>query len=256
MSLLTAESITKIFPSALSHKGFEAIDDVTIRLEKGESVGIVGESGSGKTTLASIVGALEKPTLGKVRYRDRDIEGLSKDEWKVFRRSVQYIFQDPKASMNPFFTLYSVLAEPLIINYPSLSKKEINAKILDMAEKLALPSDILERYPYEVSGGEAQRIAIARALLVEPEIIIADECVSSLDLSVQAQIINILIHVRKNTGASFLFISHDIDLVRYFSDRIYVMSDGRIVEELFPDDIPEKVKSPYTKMLLGVDDGT
>lgn len=157
------------------------------------------------------------------------------DELKDFHRNVQYIFQDPKASMNPFFTIGKVLREPVRINFPSLCDEDINERIESLLERLSLPSRILERRPYEVSGGQAQRIVIARALLLESEVIIADEPTSSLDISVQAQIINLMRHIRRDRGTSFIFISHDIDLVRYFSDRVYRMEDGVLREESADD---------------------
>lgn len=247
MSMLEARDISMVFPD----NGYEALSRVSIRVEEGESVGIVGESGSGKSTLASIMGGLLRPTGGRVLYMGRDIAELRGQERKDFRTSVQYIFQDPKQAMNPFYSLMRVLEEPLCINRKDLGRQERRRLIEDMVRRLGLETDLLSRHPDEISGGQAQRIVIARALLLEPRIIIADECVSALDLSVQAQIINILRRIRKDTGAAFLFISHDIELVRYFCDRIHVMLHGRIVETLDADRLREDAQSGYTRLLLG-----
>lgn len=247
MSILEARGISKVF----ADNGYEALKDVSLTLEEGQSLGIVGESGSGKSTLALVLGGLLDPTEGSVLYRGRDIRSFTRSERKTFRTSVQYIFQDPKAAMNPFFTLRRVLEEPLRINRKDLSAEQRTRLIEDHVTRLGLDCDILSRHPDEVSGGQAQRIVIARALLLEPEIIVADECVSALDTSVQAQIINILRRVRTKTGASFIFISHDIDLVRYFCDRVHVMLHGRMVETLDADRLDQDAKSDYTKLLLG-----
>lgn len=247
MNLLECENVTRIFQPG----GFAALKDVSVRLEAGETVGIVGESGSGKSTLANIIGGLDEPTSGSVSYRGRQLSSLSREERKAFRRDVQYIFQDPRASMNPFFSLYRVLDEPLSINRRDLGRQERRSLIERTVTKLGLEKDILTRTAKEVSGGQAQRIAIARCLLLQPGIIIADECVSSLDLSVQAQIINTLRAIRHELGTSFIFISHDIELVRYFCDRIYVMLHGRIVETLDSDKLFTQAQSDYTRLLIG-----
>ena len=246
MSVLSCVNVSKVFQD----NGFEALRNISISIDEDEAVGIVGESGSGKSTLGSIIGGLDKPTDGTVFYHGTDISSLKGKDFRQFRRSVQYIFQDPKGAMNPYFTLRRVLIEPLRINFPGVGRAELEDRAEEMAGKVGLPSSILDAYPYEVSGGEAQRIAIARALLLEPEVIIADECVSSLDLSIKAEVINLLRHVRTETGASFLFISHDLDLVRYFCDRVYVMLHGRIVECLDCRHMEEEAASEYTKMLL------
>lgn len=247
MSVLSCSDLSKVFRD----NGFEALRGISMKIDEGESVGIVGESGCGKSTLGSIIGGLEKPTSGTVFYHGADISSLKGNDFRRFRRSVQYIFQDPKGAMNPYFTLRRVLVEPLLINFPGIGKRKMDAMAEEMAGKVGLPPEILDAHPSEVSGGEAQRIAIARALLLEPEVIIADECVSALDLSIQAEVVNLLRHVRAETGASFLFISHDLDLVRYFCDRVYVMLHGRIVECLDCMRMEEEARSGYTKMLLG-----
>ena len=234
MSVLSCVNVSKIFHD----NDFEALRNISISIEEGESVGIVGESGCGKSTLGSIIGGLDEPTEGTVLYHDKDVSHLRGRDFRQFRKSVQYIFQqDPKGAMNPFFTLRHVLVEPLRINFPKAGKAELVRRAEEMAGKVGLPAGILDAHPYEVSGGEAQRIAIARALLLEPEVIIADECVSALDLSIQAEVVNLLRHARNETCA-------------YFCDRVYVMLHGRIVECLDCRHMEEDAASEYTRMLL------
>ncbi len=246
MSVLSCADVSKVFQD----NGYEALNRVSVEIGEGEAVGIVGESGSGKSTVGNIIGGLEKPTGGTVFYHGTDISGLKGEALRSFRRSVQYIFQDPKGAMNPYFTLRRVLMEPLQINFPGIGKREMERRAAEIAMMVNLPPSILDAHPWEVSGGEAQRIAIARAILLEPEVIIADECVSALDLSIQAEVMNLLRRIRKDTSASFLFISHDLSLVRYFCDRVYVMRYGRIVECLDCSRMEEEAQSEYTKILL------
>lgn len=246
MSVLSCVNVSKVFRD----NGFEVLRNVSVEIGKGEAVGIVGESGSGKSTFGNIIGGLDKPTGGAVLYHGDDISALKGERLRSFRRSVQYIFQDPKGAMNPYFTLRRVLMEPLQINFPKAGKGELEERIAQMVSMVNLPQAILDAHPWDVSGGEAQRIAIARAILLEPEVIIADECVSALDLSIQAEVMNLLRRIRKETCASFLFISHDLGLVRYFCDRVYIMRYGRIVECLDCSRMEEETQSEYTKMLL------
>ena len=241
MKIIEGVRISKIFPET----GYEALHDISLYLDKGESVGIVGESGSGKSTLSWILGDLMEPTSGSVFFYGKDIRGMTGDEKKAFRTAVQYIFQDPKGAMNPFFSLRNVLEEPLKINRKDLSADERREMVESMTRSVGLDVDILSKHRDEISGGQAQRIVIARSLLLNPDVIIADECVSALDLSVQAQIINLLRRIREKRNTSFIFISHDIDLVRYFCDRVYVMLHGRIVEVLDAERIEEEAKSDY-----------
>lgn len=235
MSILRCEHVAKKFRTGGSSGSFSALRDVCFALERGECAGIVGSSGSGKSTLAEILGGLQKPSAGEVFFKEKKLTDLNRDELKDFHRSVQYIFQDPRASMNPFFSIEKVLTEPLEINFPSFSPSEMKDRISAMLKHLSLPVSILVKKPYEISGGQAQRIVIARALLLESEVIIADEPTSSLDISVQAQIINLMRHIRRDNGTSFVFISHDLDLVRYFADKVYRMDNGVLKEES-PDD--------------------
>ena len=246
MSLLELERVSYSYPD----NGYEALSDISVRLEEGESVGIVGESGSGKSTLAEIIGGLVRPTKGRALYEGRDIAALRGGDWRRFRHSVQYIFQDPKASINPYFSLRHALTEPMRIAHPGMARAEREERIVAMLHRLGLDEDILAHRVGSVSGGQAQRIVIARALLMESRVIVADECVSALDLSIAAQIMNILSHIRRELGTGFLFISHDMALVRWFCSRIYVMLHGRIVECVDSDALPEGARSDYTRLLL------
>lgn len=247
--ILEATAITKDFK--VKQKKFRALERVSFSLNEKEVLGIVGESGSGKSTLGEIVGGLQKPTSGCVYYDGKDISTLQGEEKKSFRRSVQFIFQSPKETMNPYFSIRNILSEPLRINYKTLSKDEIERSISDMLIRVGMdPNNTLSYRPSHFSGGQLQRIAIARALLLDPRILICDECTSSLDVSLQAQILNLLVSLKKEIGVSMIFISHDISVVRYISDRIMVMKDGHVVEIGESDDIITKPKDSYTKTLV------
>lgn len=247
--ILEATAITKDFK--VKQKKFRALERVSFSLKEKEVLGIVGESGSGKSTLGEIVGGLQKPTSGCVYYDGKDISTLQGEEKKSFRRSVQFIFQSPKETMNPYFSIRNILSEPLRINYKTLSKDEIERSISDMLIRVGMdPNNTLSYRPSHFSGGQLQRIAIARALLLDPRILICDECTSSLDVSLQAQILNLLVSLKKEIGVSMIFISHDISVVRYISDRIMVMKDGHVVEIGESDDIITKPKDSYTKTLV------
>ncbi len=249
--ILEATAITKDFPQRTKRKIFRALDRVSFSLAEGEVLGIVGESGSGKSTLSEIAGGLLAPTHGSVFYQGRDISSLQGEERKEFRRSVQFIFQSPRESMNPYFTIKSVLSEPLKINYPQMSGEEINRKISSMLTRVGMdPSNTLCYRPSHFSGGQLQRIAIARSLLLSPRILICDECTSSLDVSLQAQILNLLASLKKEIGLSMIFISHDISVVRWISDRIMVLKDGVCVESGSSDDVITEPENPYTKLLV------
>ena len=189
--------------------------------------------------------------MGSIYYLGSDIMRMKRDEWRDFRKSVQFIFQSPRESMNPYFTIRSVLEEPLAINCRSLSGSERNEMIESMLLRVGLdPGNTLQFHPSHFSGGQLQRIAIARALLLRPRILICDECTSSLDVSLQAQILNLLVSLKKEIGLSMLFISHDIGIVRYISDRIMVMKDGRVVETGASDSVIADPEKEYTKLLV------
>lgn len=226
-----------------------AVDGISLHVLKGQTLALVGESGCGKSTVARIVLGLLEPTSGEVLFRGRDIFSLRGEDLKAFRRSVQIVFQDPFASLNPRMSILSTLAEPLKI-HRIVEKSHIKDKVAELLEKVGLSADSMYKYPHEFSGGQRQRICIARALTVNPELIVADEPLSSLDVSVQAQILNLLTELRTRQNLSFLFISHDLRVVHYFSDYVSVMYLGRIVEEAPPERIFSTPLHPYTLMLL------
>lgn len=231
-------------------KKYETLKGVDIGVCCGETLGIVGESGSGKSTAGEILGHLQKPTSGNVYYLGKDVSQMTDEEYKKYRGDVQFIFQDPKGSMNPKFSVYQVLKEPLITLGIMPEGNEMDNLIKGYIEKVGLEEDILSINPSRLSGGQCQRIAIARALIVKPKIIICDEPVSALDVSVQAQILNLLKDIQKEFKISYLFISHDIGIVNYMSDRIAVMYHGEIIETGSAEEIFKTPKADYTKKLI------
>lgn len=231
-------------------KRYETLKGINIGICCGETLGVVGESGSGKSTTGEILGDLQKPTSGNVYYTGKDISLMTKEEYKKYRGDVQFIFQDPKGSMNPKFNVYQVLKEPLITLTIMQEGEEMDNLIRSYIEKVGLDEDILYKNPSKLSGGQCQRIAIARALIVKPKVIICDEPVSALDVSVQAQILNLLKDVQKELNIAYIFISHDIGIVNYMSDKIAVMYHGEIIETGNAIEIFETPSMEYTKKLI------
>lgn len=229
---------------------YETLKGIDIGVCCGETLGIVGESGSGKSTTGEILGDLQKPTSGRVFYLGKDVSKMTKDEYKRYRGDVQFIFQDPKGSMNPKFNVYQVLKEPLITLGIMPEGEEMDSLIKSYIEKVGLEEHILDKSPSRLSGGQCQRIAIARALIVKPKIIICDEPVSALDVSVQAQILNLLKDIQKDLKISYMFISHDIGIVNYMADRIAVMYLGEIIETGIAEEIFSNPSMEYTKRLI------
>ena len=226
-----------------------AVNDVSFELQAGETLGIVGESGCGKTTLGRALVRLYEPTSGTVRFEGRDVSSLAGDELKALRSNVQMVFQDPYTSLNPRRTIERTLEEPLVLHGVK-SKDERRARVRRLLETVGLRESDLPKYPHEFSGGQRQRIGIARALVLEPRLVIADEPVSALDVSIQSQVLNLLVDLQKRRGLTYLFISHDLTVVKYISDRIAVMYLGRIVELADADAIYEAPRHPYTQALL------
>lgn len=226
-----------------------ALNGVDLDIRRGEILAIAGESGCGKSTLAKTLINLVKPQRGIIKFEGQDLAGISSEAMKVFRQKVQMVFQNPYASLNPKMKIYEILEEPLVINtsYPKDKRQEV---ILEKITQVGLDKDCLEKYPHEFSGGQRQRIAIARALLLEPVCIVADEPVSALDVSIQAQIINLLKDLKEKYNLTIIFISHDLRVIKYLSDRVAVMYLGEIVELAPSKELFSNPKHPYTKALL------
>ena len=226
-----------------------AVDGVTFSIERGQTMGLVGESGSGKTTIGRTMVRLYKPTSGQILFDNRDLATLEGEPMRQMRQRVQMIFQDPFASLNPRFTIGSLIAEPMHI-YHVGSNSEIRERTVELLRVVGLRPEYIDRYPHEFSGGQRQRIAVARALSINPEFVIADEPVSALDVSVRAQVLNLLQRLQEQFNLTYLFVSHDLSVVRHVADRIAVMYLGKIVELSDRDELYAAPKHPYTKALL------
>ncbi|MGC6425178.1 MAG: ABC transporter ATP-binding protein [Lentimonas sp.] len=228
----------------------KAVDGVSFDIHRGQTVGLVGESGSGKTTTGRAIAKLVPITAGTISYEGRDLAGLSRSQFFAYRKKIQVIFQDPFGSLNPRMTIYSIISEPLDIHFKDWSRAQKEARVAELLAKVGLSADFMQRYPHQFSGGQRQRIGIARALAVEPDFIICDEPVSALDVSVQAQIVNLLQDLQDELGLTYLFIAHDLAVVEHISDQVLVMTEGQIVEQASADAIYSDPQHPYTKKLL------
>lgn len=251
--LLTVESIKKYFPVKTGFgkrdKWLRAVDGVSFEVKRDGVFAIVGESGSGKSTVARMILKLLPLTDGKIFFKGEDISHIGGEQLKKFRRSVQIVFQDPFASLNPRMRIVDTLSEPFNI-HKTVPRGEIRDRVTQLIGRVGLDSDALGRYPHEFSGGQRQRICIARALALSPELIIADEPLSALDVSIQAQILNLFQDIKKESKISFVLISHDLKVVRYFSDEVAVMYLGKIVERAKTEDLFRAPQHPYTELLL------
>jgi peptide/nickel transport system ATP-binding protein len=276
MPLIEIRNLTKVFPQAQSafggksRAGVRAVDDVSLEIHAGETLGLVGESGSGKSTLGRLILRLIEPTSGKILFDGRDLLSIKRAEMRRLRGDLQIIFQDPFASLDPRYRVEDIIAEPLIIHgaeprtlhrgteangetRPRLSgraKRDVGALVTELLRAVGLDESARSRYPHEFSGGQRQRIGIARALALQPKFIVCDEPVSALDVSVGAQIVNLLAQLQRDFGLTYLFISHSMPVVRYLSTRIAVMYRGKIVEVGETAQVTDRPAHPYTRSLL------
>jgi len=253
-SILEAKHIKKYFPikggifkRTVGH--IKAVDDVSLTVFRGETLGIVGESGSGKSTFGRVLLKLINPTDGQIRFENKDITKLNNRQMRPIRKDMQMVFQDPYASLNSKMSVEELIEEPLIVQ-TNMSKKERKQKVSEMLEKVGLRSSDRLKYPHEFSGGQRQRISIARALVLNPKFVICDEPVSALDVSIQAQVLNLMADLQDDLDLTYLFISHDLSVVKHISDRVGVMYLGRITEIAPKKDLYENPLHPYTKALL------
>jgi peptide/nickel transport system ATP-binding protein len=248
-NIVEIRDLTKIYKRRGSKEDFYAAKNVTLDVPRGQTVAIVGESGSGKTTTARMLLKLIEPTSGTMTFDGMDVATLDKAQLNDFRQRVQPIFQDPYSSLNPMFTIERIVEEPLNA-YKRGSRKERSARVRELMDQVSLPQNALRRYPAELSGGQRQRVAIARALALQPELIVCDEPVSALDVLVQAQILKLLGDLQSELGLSYLFISHDLAVVRLISDYVCVMKDGELVEAASSEEVFQNPRHPYTRKLL------
>lgn len=252
MNLLEINNLCKTFKQ--NQYEVKAVNNISLNVKKGDIVSIVGESGCGKSTFARCIVKACEVTSGDINYLSKDgkvynLHSISKKDMKSIRKEIQMIFQDPFSSLDPRMTVYDILCEPLKANY-KLTKKKLEEKVIDIAKKVGLNPSYLKRYPHAFSGGQRQRIGIARALILEPSLVVCDEAVSALDVSIQAQIINLLKDLQKSLGLTYIFISHDLSVVEYISDKVVVMYLGEMMEYAVTEELYNNTLHPYTEALL------
>ncbi len=248
--LLEVRDLRVTYSRGARRSPFVALDDVSLSIKRGETVSVVGESGSGKTTLGSAILGLQPVAAGTITLAGRDISHLNPKQRRSLRTSLQAVFQDPFGSLDPSMTVGDTIAEPLLIAHQGMSRQEMAGQTQSMLERVGLEPAAMRRYPGEFSGGQRQRIAIARALILNPEIVVCDEAVSALDVSVQAQVLNLLESLQRENGTSYIFISHNMAVVRHISDRVLVLYRGRVMESGSVEDVCGRPAHPYTRSLL------
>ena len=251
--LLEVQGLRKVFKRSgpwFQSDDFVAVENVSFQLKRGQTVGLVGESGSGKTTVGLCLLRLHEASAGKVLYEGKNLLEMSNSEFATYKRRLQIVFQNPYASLNPRFTVGEILSEPMQLHGIGQNSADWEKKSLSLLDKVGMPASALKRYPFEFSGGQRQRIAIARSLSLSPEVVVLDEAVSALDVSVQAQVLNLLKDLQKDLGLSYLFISHDLEVVRYMSDSLLVMNKGQVVEQGDAASIYQQPQHAYTQTLL------
>ena len=247
--LLEARGLTKDFPAA-GKKTVHAVSDVSLQIREGETLGLVGESGCGKSTLGRLMIRMLSPTSGEVLFRGQSVTGMTEKEFRPLRREMQLVFQDPYASLDPRMTVRDLIAEPIETWRLCKSRKEVTDRVRELLRAVGVPEEFLYRYPHQFSGGQRQRIGIARAIAAEPSFIVCDEPVSALDVSVQNQILNLLKELKTSRKLTYLFISHDLSVVRYLSDRVCVMFLGKVCEIGPTEEVYNHPRHPYTRFLL------
>ncbi len=246
--LLKTVGLKKYFPVGGGY--LHAVDDVNIEIKRGSTLGVVGESGCGKSTLGRLVLRLIEATEGEIFFEGKDIRSLTAQELRAFRSQMQIVFQDPYASLNPRMSVFELIAEPLVMNHICENKKELTKRVLGLMKTVGLATRFVSAYPHEMDGGRRQRVGIARALALEPKFIVCDEPVSALDVSIQAQILNLLMDLQDDMGLTYMFITHDLSVVKHISDEIAVMYLGQCVERAPSDELFANPLHPYTKALL------
>ena len=248
--LVDAKNLKKYFPTGDKDKPVKAVDDVSFQIFRGETLGVVGESGCGKSTTGRLVLNLIEPTSGSVTFQGTELTTLSRKDMRAIRSQMQIIFQDPYASLDPRKTVYQILAEPFQIHHPEMTREQIFTEVSQLVYRVGLRPEHVYRYPHEFSGGQRQRVGIARAIALHPQFVVCDEPVSALDVSIQAQVINLMQDIKEQYDLSYMFISHDLRIIKHFCDRVMVMYLGNVVEIGTKEAIYEKRRHPYTQALL------